>query len=148
MTGLILNLNLAARNVLAADIVDPESGNDSIWLVLVPCTIVKIILGVADDNMFTFPVWWIADMISCGLVSFVNVFLFVRCVTEFGWSGSPFGVEEEMVVFVFLNCEINIVVLSINIVVLFLNSLIFVCNFSISCICKLFKCCFLGAWSE
>ena len=53
-TGLILNL--AARNVLAADIVAPESGSDNIWLVLVPCTIVNIILGVADDSMFTFPV--------------------------------------------------------------------------------------------
>ena len=85
---------------------------------------------------------------SCGLVFFVNVFLFVGCVVGFCWSGSSVGVEEGMVVFVFLNCEISIVVLSISVVVLFLNSSIFVCSCFISCICRLFKCCFLGAWSE
>ena len=106
------------------------------------------ILGVADDSMFIFPVWWIAGITSCGLVFFVNVFLFVGCVVGFCWSGSSVGVEEGMVVFVFLNCEISIVVLSISVVVLFLNSLMFVCSCFISCICRLFKCCFLGAWSE
>ena len=89
VTGLILNLNLAARNVLAADIVAPESGSDNIWLVLVPCTIVNIILGVADDSMFTFPVWLIVDIISC-------CFVFLRC---------------EMSVFVF---SISVVVLFLN----------------------------------
>ena len=79
MTGTILNLNLAARNVLAADIVDPESGKDSIWLVLVPCTAVKTILGVADDIMFIFPLSWIADISPCGFMSFVNSFLAVKC---------------------------------------------------------------------
>ena len=54
MTGTTLNLNLAARNVLAAEVVAPETDNDNIWLVFVPCTAVRIILGVADDIVFIF----------------------------------------------------------------------------------------------
>ena len=55
--------------MLAADVVAPESGNDSIWLVFVPCTAVKFILGVADDIVFIFSFSWISDMIPCALMS-------------------------------------------------------------------------------
>ena len=69
MTGSTFNLNLAARNVLAAEVVAPESGNDSIWLLLVPCIAVRIILGVADDIVFIFFFSWISDMIPWALMS-------------------------------------------------------------------------------
>ena len=85
MTGFILNLCFVASNVLAADTVAPESGSDVIWFVVVPWIVVITILGVADDNSFTFPILLITAIVPC---LFCFVFRLLWCWMFGGLSGS------------------------------------------------------------